>query len=88
MAYYHDWGGNGATLLRQYIYGMDSTAALLAYYVCPILIGMFFVAIFGSMKSVTRRVRRSVSAEILFALVTIIIPIFVIFYFPLNIFES
>ena len=78
----------GAISLRQYLYGKDSTAALLAYYVCPIFVGIFFVVMYSSMKSVTRKINKSASAEVLFAILTILIPMFVFFYFPLDILES
>lgn len=76
---------NELIILRQSIEGRDSTAALLAVFVCPFLVSIFFLAIFLSMLSLTRKRRKNTYAVIIFAIITLLIPIFMIFYFPLSI---
>lgn len=76
---------NELIILRQSTEGQDSTAALRAIFVCPFLVGIFFLAIFMSMLSLTRKRKKNIYAIVLFALATLLIPIFMIFYFPLSI---
>ena len=76
---------HGTILLRQNLYGKDSTAALLVVYIYPVFVGVFSIVMFGSMKAVTRKIEKSAFAEILFALMMILIPLWVFFYFPLDV---
>ncbi|MFA6897424.1 MAG: hypothetical protein WCQ96_04020 [Patescibacteria group bacterium] len=73
----------GAIMVRQVAYGKDSTAALLALYVWPILIGIFFLVVFKSMLYFTRKMKKSTFVVILFALMTVFIPICIITLFSL-----
>mgnify|MGYP000874249662 CR=1 FL=1 len=68
----------GIILLRDIVSGRDSTESLIAIYVWPILIASFFLTMFVSMEVITRKIRKSFSSKIMFALMMLAIPVLMI----------
>jgi len=75
----------GAIMVRRAVYGGDSTGALLAIYVYPILVAIFCVALFIDMISITRGIEKGNFAMVLFIFILIFISTFVFLCFPLDI---
>jgi len=75
----------GAYMVKQAVYGGDSTGALLAIYVYPILVAIFCMVVFMDMIFITKGRKKRNSTMILFVLLLIVASTFVFFCFPLDI---
>ncbi|MFA7170296.1 MAG: hypothetical protein WC178_05625 [Candidatus Paceibacterota bacterium] len=68
----------GIASLRDAVSGKDTTMSLLAIYVWPILIIVFFVVMFSGMKLITRGIKKSKTSVAVFAMIAAAIPVLMI----------
>ncbi len=73
------WWGN--IMLKRAVDGKDSTSALLAIYVWPVLICVFLVTMYSGMLVVTRGTKKRLTVEFIFALLLLLIAVGIILGF-------